>query len=91
MTGVDLSPEMVKAARAKGGNPTYVVADIVDYAAEHSGEPYDAVVFNACFGNRSVPAALPRTLLDMALGAGLLTPAFGGARPRHRGVERQQV
>jgi SAM-dependent methyltransferase len=51
VTGVDLSPEMVKAARAKGGNPTYVVADIVDYAAEHSGEPYDAVVFNACFGN----------------------------------------
>ena len=36
MTGVDLSPEMVKAARA-GGTPTYVVADIVDYAAEYEG------------------------------------------------------
>ena len=51
VTGVDLSPEMVKAARAKGGTPTYVVADIVDYAAGYAGDLYDAVVFNACFGN----------------------------------------
>ena len=51
VTGVDLSPQMVKAAQAKGGNPTYVVADIVDYAAGYAGDLYDVVVFNACFGN----------------------------------------
>ena len=51
VVGVDLSPEMVKAANSKGGDVTYVVADVVDYAAQHAGEAYDVVVFNACFGN----------------------------------------
>lgn len=53
VVGVDLSPAMVEAAAAKGGaNVSYVNADVVDYAAGlWDAAPFDAVVFNACFGN----------------------------------------
>jgi len=50
--GVDLSENMVAAAREKGGTGvSYACAEVVDFAADYSGEPFDAVVFNACFGN----------------------------------------
>ena len=76
VVGVDLSPEMVKAANSKGGDVTYVVADVVDYAAQHAGEAYDVVVFNACkTASDSVPSTGRR--LD-----GVDAPALTVRRPR---------
>ncbi|KAJ8613481.1 hypothetical protein CTAYLR_002137 [Chrysophaeum taylorii] len=52
VVGVDLSSEMIAAAEAP--NATFWCGDVVDYedAWVESGEPpFDAAVFNACFGN----------------------------------------
>ena len=79
VVGVDLSSKMVEAARAKGGdNIEYIVADVVDYAAKEISS-FDAVVFNACFGNIFDRAAA----LDAA--ASVLKPG-GKAQPRCRGM-----
>ncbi|KAH8097415.1 hypothetical protein JL720_306 [Aureococcus anophagefferens] len=69
VVGVDLSPRMVAEAEAKGGaGVSYAAADAVDFCATYAGEPFDAVVFNACFGNFFDQAAA----LDAA--ATVLTP-----------------
>ena len=69
VVGVDLSPRMVAEAEAKGGaGVSYATGDAVDFCATYAGEPFDAVVFNACFGNFFDQAAA----LDAA--AQVLTP-----------------
>ena len=71
VVGVDLSPKMLEYAESRGGaNVSYVCADVVDYAADSDGEtPFDAVVFNACFGNMfDQGAALAAAARRLAVG-----------------------
>ena len=50
VTGVDLSDSMLAYARARYPEATFVCSDFVDFSLPPEGA-YDAIVFNACFGN----------------------------------------
>ena len=54
--GCDLSPQMVKEARKRYPDVTFWCGDILDYPS--TSPPFDAVFFNAVFGNFWDPSAV---------------------------------
>ncbi len=52
VTGVDLSEEMLKIARERFPNVKFIKADVLDAdTVIGTADQFDAVFFNACFGN----------------------------------------
>ena len=79
VTGIDISPEMIKIAAAKFAEVSFICADAENYKSE---EKFDSIVIYNAFPHFSDPERLIKNLSGMLKPGGLITVAHGMSRER---------
>ena len=87
VTGIDLSPEMIRAARAKFSQPnvTFLCGDVEEWAFDRQ---FDCVVVYNAFPHFPDPARLIGRLSALVRPGGTLTVAHGMSRERINGCHQ---